>query len=57
MAALEGLWTDLVLPYTKIGKGAMEKFRICSQRCSELYLIIIFVLSIGNAQGYLAGIG
>jgi hypothetical protein len=57
MEVLEGVWSDLVLSHTKIGKGAMEKFGICSHRRSELYLIIIFLSSIGNVQGYLAGIG
>jgi hypothetical protein len=47
MEASEGLWKAFVLHHTQI--GVMEKFGICSQRCSELFLIIILLFSIGNA--------
>jgi hypothetical protein len=57
-----------VLHQTKIGKRTMNQFGICSQRRSELFLKVIFLLSIGRAamnvpmlrslhKGYLVGIG
>jgi hypothetical protein len=56
------------LRQTKIGKGRMSKFGICSQRRSELFLKSIFLLSVGRAEmnapmllnllkGYFTGIG
>jgi hypothetical protein len=39
-----------VLNHTKIGKCTLKKFRIYSQWHRELFLIVIFLLSIGGAM-------
>jgi hypothetical protein len=40
---------SFLLHRTRIGKGAMKKFGMDSQRRGELFLIFIFHLSIGKA--------
>ncbi len=39
-----------VLNHTKIGKCTLKKFRIYSQWHGELFLFVIFLLSIGGAM-------